>query len=346
MRVYIDESGSFSIPAQPKRPAISYCGALTLPTSRLEEVTDGFRELTKGWPNEKGEIKGRLLSEEHFNFALEFYAENRLLLDAVAIDLSVHHSPAVDKHKGCTASNSAAQIPLMHHETMREELRRFDCRLRSISLPSYVQMIVMTELIENALRTNMRWFPFAAPQELSSFAWIIDGKDIAPTEMERLWVLLCLPWLQARSLNAPLLTITEGDYSHLPEEIFQQQPQPPDYLAPHIIGRPTEPFKTIDIKAIFADRRFANSWDEIGLQMADVAISAVRRAMMGTLQRSGWRRLGSLIVRPANHTQEVIGMVHIGEGPAGRWRPQPLYEKVLLTLRSEVQPVVPPQLST
>jgi hypothetical protein len=110
-------------------------------------------------------------------------------------------------------------------------------------------------------------------------------------------------------------------------------------FAPHI-AVPAQPVNTVDINAVFANRRFANSRDEIGLQMADVAISDVRRAMTGTLQRTGWRRLGSLLVRSASYAREVIGMIQIG-GEEGRWRPQPIYEKVLLTLRGAIQPVVP-----
>jgi hypothetical protein len=46
-------------------------------------------------------------------------------------------------------------------------------------------------------------------------------------------------------------------------------------------------------------------------------------------------------VRPARHGREVVSMIHIGEGPL-RWEPKPLYYDVLLTLRQEALPVLPP----
>jgi len=171
----------------------------------LDEVFEGFRGLTKDWPSDKGEIKGRLLSEEHFDSALAFYAEDKLLLDAVAIDLGAHDPPLVYEHKGGTASNIAKNIRVARRDSMKTQLQELESLLRAMSLPPYVQIVMMTELLENALRTNMRWLPLAAPGELSSFAWVIDGKDIAPTKMERLWSTLCLPWLETRSLSDPLL---------------------------------------------------------------------------------------------------------------------------------------------
>jgi hypothetical protein len=45
MHVYIDESGTFSIPKRIKGPSISCAGALTIPTSRHDQILDDFRKL-------------------------------------------------------------------------------------------------------------------------------------------------------------------------------------------------------------------------------------------------------------------------------------------------------------
>ncbi len=263
----------------------------------------------------------------------------RIILDAVAIDLGVHESQTVFQHKQDTAANIEKNIPIMNHQSMKDQLQGFGRTLRAISLPAYVQAMITTELIDNTLRTNFRWIPLTDPPDLASFSWIMDGKSSVPTKTEKLWSVLLLPWLEARSLSDPLITITEGDYSHLAPGLFRVQPEAPAHLVSHI-SAPASPFQAIDIKAVFADRQFINSADCIGLQMADVATSAVRRAMTGTLKRSGWKRLGSLFVRPVSNDREVISLVQLG-GKIRRWRPSPIYEQVLRTLRGEARPVVP-----
>ena len=52
---------------------------------------------------------------------------------------------------------------------------------------------------------------------------------------------------------------------------------------------------------------FADSEQELGLQLADIAASACRRAFNGNLQRSGWEKLGQLLVKK-NGTPPIIGM--------------------------------------
>ena len=339
MHVFVDESGTFSVPKRSNGPSVSCCGALTLPTHRLDEILSSFKALTEEWPKDQGELKGRLLSEDHFDTALGFFAENRLLLEAVAIDVALHEPCEVYRHKERAASNIHLNVGIAHHQSMRNELLALEKTLRGSSLQTYIQAVVMTELIENAFRTNMRWFSLADPQNLSSFTWVVDAKDKQPTNMERLWSTLLLPWLEARSLKEPLLMVTDGDYSHLPSGTLAQSPSPPAHLAPHLKYQ-ASPFRTVDIKAVFANRRFADSRDEIGLSMVDIAVSAVRRGMMGSLQRSGWRKLGSLLVRPAAD-REAISLVRLSKRDL-RWEPRPLYERMLLQLRGEIQPVVPP----
>ncbi len=99
-------------------------------------------------------------------------------------------------------------------------------------------MVVTTTVVESVIRTNFRWLPLTAPEELSSFAWTIDGKQLAPTKMERLWSKICLPWLQSRSLNEPLITITEGDFSYLPADVARELPEAPRApLGPQFSGK-------------------------------------------------------------------------------------------------------------
>jgi hypothetical protein len=338
--VYIDESGSFCIPKRAERPALSCVGALTIPTAQHDEIIAEFRELSRTWPTERGEIKGRLLQEEHFDAALAFYASHGILLEAVAIDLGTHDTTAIFRHKFRAAANILKNISDRMRPGLQQELKSMTLTMHAISVPAYVQMVVTTTVVENVLRTNFRRLPLTAPRELSSFAWIIDGKGLTPTRMERLWGKICLPWLQSRFLNNPLVTVTEGDFSYLPADVERALPAAPKHLTPHI-RQPTQPFEYFEIKTILRNPTFANSADHVGLQMADLAISAVRRAMMGNLGHFGWERLGSLLVRRSHGGADVVTMVEIGDSPR-RWVSRPHYYDVLRTLWTRALPSVLP----
>jgi hypothetical protein len=340
VHVYIDESGSFSIPKRARRPSVSCVGALTIPTAQHDEIIAEFRELSRTWPNDRGEIKGRLLREEHFDAALALYASRGILLEAVAIDLGTHDTTAILQHKLGAAANILKNVSNRMHPRLQQELKAMTSTMHAISVPEYVQMVVTTTAIESVFRTNFRWLPLTAPSELSSFAWIIDGKELTPTKMERLWSKICLPWLQSRSLNNPLVTITEGDFSYLPADVVRELPGAPTHLAPHI-RQPAQPFEYFEIKTILRSPTFANSANHVGLQMADLAISAVRRAMMGNLGDFGWERLGSLLIRRSDSRADVVTMLEIGEPPR-RWVSRPHYYDVLRTLWGTALPSLPP----
>jgi hypothetical protein len=315
-------------------------GALTIPTAQHDEIIDKFRELSRTWPNDRGEIKGRLLQEEHFDAALALYASCGILFEAVAIDLGTHDSTAILRHKMGAAANILKNVSNRMHPNVQRELKSMTATMHAISVPEYVQMVVMTTVVESVFRTNFRWLPLTAPRELSSFTWIIDGKELTPTEMERLWSKICLPWLQSRSLNNPLVTITEGDFSYLPADVVRELPEVPTHLAPHI-RRPAQPFEYFEIKTILRNPTFADSAHHVGLQMADLAVSAVRRAMMGNLGDFGWERLGSLLIRRSEARAEVVTMVEIGDAPR-RWVSRPHYYDVLRTLWRRALPSLPP----
>jgi hypothetical protein len=46
MHIYVDESGSFSIPSDRQAPSIGCAGALIIPEARHSEVTAGFETLS------------------------------------------------------------------------------------------------------------------------------------------------------------------------------------------------------------------------------------------------------------------------------------------------------------
>jgi hypothetical protein len=68
MHIYIDESGGFQCTDQASAP--SCVGATIIPG--LREIEEGFRKLSTDWPSDNGEIKGKLLQEQHYAALCDF----------------------------------------------------------------------------------------------------------------------------------------------------------------------------------------------------------------------------------------------------------------------------------
>jgi hypothetical protein len=131
--------------------------------------------------------------------------------------------------------------------------------------------------------------------------------------MEKLWTTLIIPVGIDHSLKEPLVTLKGGDYSHF--ERFRIGPDALE-MADHVkwmneqMTYPTPPGerRITNMKQILQESfRFADSEEELGLQLADIVASACRRVFNGNLQRSGWEKLGQLLIRK-NGKPPIIGM--------------------------------------
>ena len=339
MHIYIDESGTFVIPADRRGPAISCAGALIVPESQHEQVVATFLEVSRPWPKEDGEIKGKLLDEAHIESAIGVLARHGCLFDCVAIDLGLHRVQEVNDHKGQQAANLLAAITPRHQPTLIAQVRDLAARQRALSVPEYLQMVVLTQLVRAVLSTKVMFFAQTAPQEIGAFRWSIDAKDRKLTRSEKVWNDLVLPSLESQSLREPFLQLIGADYSAYRRFEIEAE-RPPEHIAPHVKSwRPGQPYLSSDIRLVMNEhRQFANSQQSVGLQMADVATNAAARALKGHLNDSGWRQLGTIMLQQIDDN-EVIRLVRLH--PHERyWRPDPPYYRVLRHLRRTARPLL------
>ncbi len=95
--------------------------------------------------------------------------------------------------------------------------------------------------------------------------------------------------------------------------------------------------RPIDIKCLLARLRFASSAETPGLQMADIAVNAVRRMLSGNLGPAGWRKLGRVMVQPAG-TSEAVHMLSLANRRRS-WTRAP-YLLPLRALRASALPML------
>ena len=103
MHIYIDESGIFRKPAD-KDNVASCLAALVIPSSNKVKLIKEFLGMSEDWPREKGEIKGRLLDEDHIAEVVALLQRYDALLEINAIDLGLHTEQEITEFKNNTAN--------------------------------------------------------------------------------------------------------------------------------------------------------------------------------------------------------------------------------------------------
>jgi hypothetical protein len=168
----------------------------------------------------------------------------------------------------------------------------------------FVQLYLTIELVDRVIQTATLYYSQRIPKELGQFNWVVDRKDRELTAMERLWTTLIVPIGQTRALTEPFITVKEGDYAHFDrfrlaiegsDRAKEVQWLEENAAFPKGHGQPR---RIVDMKKVLQESfRFADSENDLGLQLADIVASACRRAFNGNLQQIGWEKLGRLLVK-------------------------------------------------
>lgn len=334
VHIYIDESGPFGIP-RANRPAINMVGALILPDTKHDAVLNEFELLAAEWPRANGEeIKGRLLSENHFYDLVELLGRHNVLFDAIALDTGLETETKISAHQEDQAQRLERVVTPAHLPSLAQDVRETAAAMRALSLPQYLQFVAMTQLIGSVMRTKIMYFAQIAPAELSAFRWRIDAKADTLTQAEMLWRKMLGLFLQSRSVREPDILLAEGDYSHF--ERFTA-PIPPGEIREReaALGLPPNPHVDTqhgtNIKLVLEDMTFRDSKTDLGLQLVDVVTSLAARAMRGTIGRRAWWNLGRIMLRPLPPA-EVIYLMNLTM-PYPAWNSDPPYYNVLIHLR-------------
>ncbi len=309
MHTFIDESGSFGL-APTNAHSLACVGGTVIPSARLDALFSEFSNLAEHWPKEKGEPKGKLLNEDQFDEVLRLFQKYSVRIQAVVCDMTMHSESDISKHKEQRAQKLVDASNKKVSAGLRDELLEMAQVINLLSIPEYVQMCMLNELIHEIHRRQILWAALNDPPDLSSFHWVIDAKDEHRSKMEKVWSDLLRPSMEFRSIQEPGIHLEDAcaDYSYLPSNL---RVRPDERLLSHLPNR--ENPEGFDLRILFQDLSFLNSRQSIGIQIADIAASCVRRALGGTLRQAGWRRLPNVMVRPLPPNRDLIKLITLGE---------------------------------
>lgn len=338
MHLFIDESGVFSNP-RGQDEAISAVGALCVPSRRLDQLLSKFTKLKEKWGAGEAEVKGSELQEHQIREALVLLRKHDARAKLAIIDMGLHEKTEIEAHCNRQADRLTATLTPQHQPSLRREIEALQERVRKLPPNLYAQMVVLVEVVADALQNFTLWHAARDGRELSAFHWAADPKEQKLTEYEELWQLLVLPFIQSRSFEQPLAMMDGGDYSHF-ERYMKVLPERPDWLPPGKVP-PSSPFKYPDPKLILKeDFQYPQSKDNLGLQLADIVVTTLRRALKGTLQAPGWQPLSGLLICEKAGTIKAIGL-HTGRGKESVSR---TYAGVIHWLHENASSMLPPSL--
>ncbi len=346
MHIYIDESGTFIIPTQ-RANYISCVAALVIPSGKKEYLFRRFLHLRTSWGSKSDEKKGSSLNEKQVALVIKELAKYDCFVEIWAIDGRAQSEAAITDFKQRQAEKVTEHLGPEHHPDVVTKMHKLAHRIRNMSNQLFVQAFLTTRLCEETLRIGTLFWSQRVAPELGEFVWTIDAKNRSITQAEEMWRTLLLPFLEARSFLDPLGTVDDPrfDYSYLDKlAVTEKDVRWKDHFEwlRGIRRFPEDKYiSAIDLKAIFRNMAFADSKHHVGLQLADIVANAFHRACKGTLQKEGWKDLGSLFILRRDAVVNLVALApDIRTGPDIPVEDEKVAE-VLVTIRDGARSMSP-----
>lgn len=289
MKIYLDESGTFTTDKRNQLHSLSCNVALVVPEKIETELFVFFEQWkTQLKLDDKGEAKGHKLNEEDFEKLLSGLSKFDILIEVDVIDLGNTSDEEIKEHQ----LKMAEQHPKSKTGSNTNAEQSKDI-VADLSLPEYVQILSTSNVIYNVLSTAITYYAQRFPKELGNFQWIFDAKN--PTkkkDYEKTLPYLVKPLVQTSFLSQPIASVIGFDYSYLTTYHLQE-----GYVIEEQKINSLKKSEFVHICKIMQDIHFVPSDTNMGLQIVDILANCVRRAMSDRLQFRGWRYLSSLIIK-------------------------------------------------
>jgi hypothetical protein len=275
-----------------------------IPERRRTYILRRYERIRPSLPQEKGEVKGRLLSERQVDEVVSILLNKSVIFEVAAIDMGLHSVEGIQEHQRNQASGITANLTTDHHPTVHRESAKLRKQLESLSPQLYVQSVLTFELIATVLKHATLYYVQRMPRELESFHWVIDAKDpLGVTPWEAWWSFVVMPTLQSKFLREPIIHLVGADYSHFDRKFRTELSEFHKSLAP---DRKSD--EGSDLKKIMSESFRFSSKPERELELVDILTNAVRRGMMGNLQSEGWKNIRSLMIHRNQHYIRLLAL--------------------------------------
>lgn len=302
MNICIDESGTFVYTSA--QDSWNCVAAYVYPETDRRSITELMLQFKRRiGVNRNSEIKLREVSESDYLWLLVKLNSLEGVLYAVATDASLNTVDVIKQHQIEQVNKILKPIPLMHYEEGRQGLRDLAEKVACLPAQLYVQMISQVQLVISVLHSAVLYFVQRRPQTLSRFRWRIDQKNSEKTAYEEAFSQLLPVFLQSASLREPMIMLNEANYSWF-DRFYFPRGEEPTYLQDEygITSNDADGRKLNIGKVVRENAEFVDSKVNLGVQVADLLASGVRRCLRNNFARNDTAAhlLGSLMVRRVN----------------------------------------------
>ena len=273
------------------------------------------------WPNNTVEIKGSKLDESQPAQVIELTSRYDVFVKFLAVDMATHGDAIVAAFKARQVAGITANLAPEHHPPIVAQLQGLADAIRRMPNQLFLQAFLMIDLVLEVIEESTLYYVQRQPTELGSIAWIIDRKNRTITEMESTWSTLILPMSESHFARNPLIALSGTDYSHF-DARFGIAPDDAE-MTRHLQWmretygiRERDPSPGLNAGLLLSEQQeFADSASSLGLQLADMLATILRRALNDRLQMPGWKDFGRLLVADRSTPFLQLGP-RAGRGPA------------------------------
>lgn len=309
MNIFVDESGTFPKTATPN----SWCvvAAYVSPETDRKRIEIAVSSLRHKVLPAKKELKlGDLTESQYFEFLSSLGKLNGVFF-ASATDMSLNPVEAMAHHREMQATKVIEHLEKAVHQSMRDSLTELSESLRKLPINLYAQLIFQIRLFHEVATRASLYFVQRFPQTLTEFRWRVDQKDLVVTEYEKIFRKMLAPILQSMSFDDPFIRLEGADYSYMKQYEYGQGEQP-TYLT-DVYGLPSSDGFNLG-KMIGGNFRFVDSQLFVGVQVADLIASGVRRFLKGEFANNDLAAclLGGLTV-PSSKDKFPLSLLTIGK---------------------------------
>jgi hypothetical protein len=200
-------------------------------------------------------------------------------LYGLATDAHLNAPEAICAHRDGSSLGLVKYIDKVVHQGAREDILSFSERVRNLSDQLYIQFICQTKLMHLVVSQAVTYYVQRNPESLASFVWRVDRKNPGKkTKFEEVFESLCPGYLQTMSLVDPLPMVRGFDYSYMARYHYSAGEQPTYLKDTYDIDVDLD--DVLDIgKLMGEDIQFVDSKGDIGIQIADLLASGLRRCL-------------------------------------------------------------------
>lgn len=234
------------------------------------------------------------------NRVVRLLATREVIFEVTALDLGLHTEAGVVAFRQKLAAETREKSSAFP-EPLRARVAEAVDYLATMTPQLFLQALTTFELIHRVISHTILYFAQRTPYELSSFTWVVDGKDRTKvTNWEN--------WLKFYAQGA-LISLSQRNPVPMPNPgmpyLFNYS-----FLDAFMMKQASGD-NSLDTRLILRDFRFL-SGPEMGLEFVDVLTNATRRMLRAKLQRDGWINMHRLMIHRTDET--YIKFIFFGPG--------------------------------